>query len=190
MIDQFGMDRRALLQRVLMLTGAAMLPGGAQALAAAAKGGKRTLSPARYAVLTALADTIVPKTDTAGALDAEVPARLDALVGIWATPEHKAEIVAAIDKVDVEARAKQGKGFDALTAEERTAFLTAYDAAALKAPRPRPHRHPPRLRRCPWARPRPRSIPITASPSRKPRCRSPVRWRRGSPIPATTGSRN
>jgi hypothetical protein len=134
MIDQFGMDRRALLQRVLMLTGAAMLPGGAQALAAAAKGGKRTLSPARYAVLTALADTIVPKTDTAGALDAEVPARLDALVGIWATPEHKAEIVAAIDKVDVEARAKQGKGFDALTAEERTAFLTAYDAAALKAP--------------------------------------------------------
>lgn len=134
MIDHFGMDRRALLQRALMLTGAAMLPGGAQALAAAAKSGKRTLSPARYAVLTALADTIVPKTDTAGALDAEVPARLDALIGVWANPEHKAEIIAAIDKVDSETRAKQGKGFAALTPAERAAFLTPYDIAALKAP--------------------------------------------------------
>jgi hypothetical protein len=134
MIDQFGMDRRALLQRALMLTGAAMLPGGAEALAAAAKSGKRTLTPARYAVLTALADTIVPKTDTGGALDAGVPAKLDALVGVWATPEHRAEIVAAIDKVDVAARAKLGKGFAALTPDERAAFLTPYDAAALKAP--------------------------------------------------------
>lgn len=134
MIDHFGMDRRALLQRALMVTGAAMLPGGAEALAAAAKGGKRTLSAPRYATLTALADTIVPKTDSVGALDADVPAKLDALVGVWATPEHKAEIIAAIDKVDVEARAKQGKSFAALTPAERTAFLTPYDAAALKAP--------------------------------------------------------
>lgn len=134
MIDHFGMDRRALLQRALMLTGAAMLPGGAEALAAVTKGGKRTLSPSRYATLTALADTIVPKTDSVGALDAEVPAKLDALVGAWATPEHKAEIVAAIDKVDVEARAKQGKSFAALTPAERTTFLAPYDAAALKAP--------------------------------------------------------
>lgn len=134
MIDHFGMDRRALLQRALMLTGAAMIPGGAQAIAAAAKSGKRALSPARYAVLTALADTIVPKTDTAGALDAEVPARLDALVGVWANPEHKAEIIAAIDKVDSEARTKQGKGFAVLTPAERAAFLTPYDIAALKAP--------------------------------------------------------
>lgn len=134
MIDHFGMGRRALLQRALMLTGAAMLPGGAQALAAAAKAGKRTLTPARFATLTAVADTIVPKTDTAGALDAGVPAKLDALVGVWATPEHKAEIIAAIDKVDVEARAKQGKGFAELSPAERTAFLTPYDAAALKAP--------------------------------------------------------
>jgi hypothetical protein len=134
MIDHFGMDRRALLQRALMLTGAAMLPGGAQALAAAAKSGKRTLSPARYAVLTALADTIVPKTDTAGALDAEVPARFDALVGVWANPEHKAEIIGAIDKIDSEARAKQGKGFAALSPAERATFLTPYDIAALKTP--------------------------------------------------------
>ena len=84
--------------------------------------------------MTALADTIVPKSDSVGALDAEVPAKLDALVGIWATPEHKAEIIAAIDRVDVEARAKHGKGFAALSPAERTAFLTPYDAAALKVP--------------------------------------------------------
>lgn len=132
MIDHFEMDRRALMQRVLMLAGATMLPGGTEALAAAAKGGKRALSPARLATVTALADTIVPKTDTGGALDAEVPAKLDALLAVWASPEHKAEVLAGIDKVDVEARAKQGKTFAALTPAERTAFLTPYDAAALK----------------------------------------------------------
>lgn len=134
MIDHFGMERRALLQRALMLTGAAMLPGAAEALAAAAKGATRNLTPARYAVLKALADTIVPKTDTAGALEADVPAKLDALVGNWASPEHKAEILAAIDKVDAETRSKQGKGFADLSPAERLTFLTPYDAAALKPP--------------------------------------------------------
>lgn len=134
MIDHFGMDRRALLQRALMLTGTAMLPGGTQALAAAVKAGKKALTPARLTALTALADTIVPKTDSVGALDAEVPAKLDALLAVWASPEHKAEIIAALDRVDVEARAKHGKPFAALSPEERTAFLTPYDAAALKTP--------------------------------------------------------
>lgn len=134
MIEHLGMDRRALLQQALMLAGAAMLPGGADALAAAAKGGKKALTPARLTTLTALSDTIVPKTDSVGALDAEVPAKLDALLAGWATPEHKAEILAAIERVDVEARAKQGKPFAQLSTDERAAFLTPYDAAALKTP--------------------------------------------------------
>jgi hypothetical protein len=56
------------------------------------------------------------------------------LVGVWANPEHKAEIIAAIDKIDSEARAKQGKGFAALSPAERATFLTPYDIAALKTP--------------------------------------------------------
>lgn len=138
MMDGSGMDRRSLLQRALVLAGVAVLPGGAQALAAAAKSGKRQLEAGRYALLVAIADTIVPKTDTAGAIEAGVPEKIDALLGTWAAPGRKAEIVAAIDKIDALAREKHQRGFVALTPAERLAVLTPHDAAALKPAPPSP----------------------------------------------------
>lgn len=139
MTQATGLDRRSLLQRALVLAGVAVLPGGAEVLAAAASGAKRQLDPARYAVLTALADTIVPKTATPGALDANVPQNVDALLGAWASPKHKAEIVGAIDEIDGLARAKHQRPFAILTPVERAGVLGPYDAAALKpAPKPAP----------------------------------------------------
>lgn len=139
MTNGMAMDRRELLQRALVLAGVAVLPGGAQALAAAAQGAQRQLEPARFALLSALADTIVPKTDTPGALDAKVPENLDALLGTWASPQHKAEIVGALDELDRLAREKHQRGFVALTPAERAAVLAPHDAAALKAaPKPPP----------------------------------------------------
>lgn len=132
-----GMDRRALLQRALLLVGAATLPGGTQALAAAAKAAKPTFTPAHFAVLTALADTIVPKTDTAGAVEVGVPKLVDGIIGNWATPEHKVLFGTALDKLDAYARAQKQQSFVALTPEDRLAVLTPYDVAALKtAPKP------------------------------------------------------
>lgn len=132
-----GIDRRALLQRALLLVGAAALPGGTQALAAAAKSAKRQLDAPHYALLTAVADTIVPKTDTPGAVEAGVPQYVDALLGAWATPQRKAEILGALDTIDRLARAKHGRGFAQLTPAEREAVLAPHDIAALK-PAPAP----------------------------------------------------
>ncbi len=133
-----GLDRRALLQRAFALAGAAMLPGGAEALATAVKAGKRQLDPARYALLTALADTIVPKTDSVGALDAGVPANVDALLGTWASPSRRVQLIAAMDKIDALARTKHKRAFAALSPAERAAVLTPHDAAALKILPPPP----------------------------------------------------
>lgn len=129
-----SLDRRALLQRILLLAGAAVVP--VEALAAAVEPSARLLEPARYSLLTAVADTIVPKTETAGALDVEVPAQLDALLRNWAAPPRRAELIAALDAIDAGARKAKGKSFAALTADARHEFLSAHDAAALRPPSP------------------------------------------------------
>ena len=134
-----NMDRRALLARALTLVGAAALPGGTEALAAAARAARPTLTPARFALLSALADTIIPKTDTPGAVEVGVPRLVDGMLGTWAKPSRKVEIAAALDKLDGVAREKHQRGFAELTPEERLAVLTPYDAAAMKpAPKAAP----------------------------------------------------
>lgn len=131
------LNRRTMLQQALLLVGAAAMPGGADALAAvAAQGGKRQLDAPRYRLLTAIADTIVPKTDTPGAVEAGVPQLVDALLGNWASPARRADLLAAMDKIDGLAREQKGKPFADLTPGEREALLIPHDAAALKTPPP------------------------------------------------------
>lgn len=136
MIDGITLGRRALLGNMALLLGVAALP--AEALAAGGKKAKPFLSKPRLALLEAVSDTIMPATDTPGALDAGVPARIDALLGKWAAPATRDEVVAALDRIDAAARAEKGKAFAAISATDREAFLRAYDAAALKAVPPPP----------------------------------------------------
>lgn len=126
----FAVDRRALIQRMGLLLGASALP--LEAFAAPAKGAKRFLSAPRFKLLGAVADTIVPATDTPGAIAAGVPARLDGMLTSWASPATRTAIVAALDRIDVAAKTQTGKGFAALTAARRDAVLRPHDIAALK----------------------------------------------------------
>lgn len=131
MHDGLNLDRRGLLQRVALLLGAAALPAG-NLLAAPAKNAKAVLSAPQLELLSAVADTIVPVTDTPGALAANVPALLEAMLRDWASPASRVAIVGALDKIDAAAMAKSGKPFTALAAEERLTFLRAHDTASLK----------------------------------------------------------
>ena len=130
------LDRRALLQRALWLAGAAAVPGFTfEALAKAAKK-PQLLDPGKFALLTAVADTIVPRTATPGAIDAGVPATFDAMLRNWASPTHRADLIAVLGKID--AAAGPG-GFGKLTPAKRKEVLAAYDVAALK---PAPSKEP------------------------------------------------
>jgi gluconate 2-dehydrogenase gamma chain len=124
-------DRRTLLERAAWLLGAAALPG--EALARPAARARNFLTPVRMTLLSAVADTIIPQTDTPGALAAHVPAKFDALLTNWASPERKVELVGALTRINDAAIAQQKMGFAALTPEKRKALLTAYDIAALKS---------------------------------------------------------
>lgn len=120
------LDRRRMLEGVGALIGLSVLP--AEALAAAAKARPHLLSPADAALLTAVADTLIPRTDTPGAVQAGVPARFEALLKNWASPAHRAAHLAALAAIGAAAKAKAGRPFAALPAAQRTSFLTAYDA--------------------------------------------------------------
>lgn len=129
-------DRRGMIARMMALVGATAVSGlPADVLAKpAAKSAKaaRFLDPTRFALLTAIADTIVPVTDTPGAVAAGVPANLDGMLAHWASPPRREMLVGAIAEIDALAQAQQGKGFVALSPEQRLALLSAHDAAALK----------------------------------------------------------
>ncbi|MCE7795996.1 gluconate 2-dehydrogenase subunit 3 family protein [Sphingobium sufflavum] len=133
MSELLHLDRRSLLSQALLLVGATATAGlSGSALAKVAAGPKRFLDAPNFTVLSAVADTIVPRTKTAGAVDAGVPATFDALLLNWASPATRTLLKGALLDIDQQARTQQGKGFAALSPEARLAFLTPYDAAASK----------------------------------------------------------
>jgi hypothetical protein len=134
------MERRALLQRALLLAGATLVPTASLEALAKSGAAPQLLSNARFRLLSAVADTIVPVTDTPGALAADVPKNFDALLRNWASPIRRAELIAALERIDAHAREQGNKGFAAMTPSARNALLTLYDRSALAptAPGARP----------------------------------------------------
>lgn len=131
MQGQVSIDRRSLIAGIAAAIGAASLPS--EALAAPAHSSvSRFLTQPQFALLGAVADTIMPATDTPGALAAQVPARLDVLLLNWASAQTRTEIVDALERIDAAAKVQAQKGFAALAAADRLAILRPHDAAALK----------------------------------------------------------
>lgn len=120
-----GTDRRALLRSLAVLLGGAAA-GAAPSLTWAANAEPRFFSPDEFSLLTETVDIIIPRTDTLGAVDAGVPAAMDALMVSWASTERRAEFRKVLADLDAAARA-DGAGFMASSRERRVAVLTAYD---------------------------------------------------------------
>src|SRR3546814_8566129 len=72
-----GLDRRALIQRALLLVGGAAL---SLPQVAWAQEGAPYLAPERLDLIAAYADSVIPATDTPGAIDAGVPRAIDAML--------------------------------------------------------------------------------------------------------------
>lgn len=118
-----ALNRRETLGGLAALLGVSVLP--ADVLAKAAKSQVRLPAPI-HALATAYADTLIPRTDTPGAVDAGVPGLFAALLADWAAPPTRAGVLEALQKIDVAA----GKGgFAAKSAAQRKAMLAPYDQA-------------------------------------------------------------
>ena len=128
------MDRRRMLESAAALIGLAALPEAAFAAAGkVASARPAVLDRPGLALVSAVADTLIPRTDTPGALQAGVPAKFHGLLRDWANPVHRAALIAALGKIDAAAKSGAGKPFALLPAAKRTEVLRAYDSANLKA---------------------------------------------------------
>ena len=123
-------DRRSLIRNALLLVGAGVTANPAAALAktAARKAAKapRFFTSAQMAVLSEVADIIIPRTDTPGAKDAGVPQAFDSLMHDWASAQHQAEYRSVVDEFG-------GAGLMKLKPADRLALVTKMDAAKIAA---------------------------------------------------------
>ena len=126
------LDRRALL------LGAVFLLGGAAALTRFArtsttKTGAETpaLSGEQFMLLEQVADTLIPATDTPGALAAGAPAFIRDMLTDWAAADTRTEIITVLESIERQAWAQFGAAFLELSADRRLAVLRRYDEDAL-----------------------------------------------------------
>lgn len=80
--------------------------------------------------LNDIAETMIPRTDTPGAADAEVAAILDGMMITWAIELTRQQFRRAIKQVEILATQESGKAYASLMPGDRFALLDRSDQAA------------------------------------------------------------
>jgi hypothetical protein len=128
------------LNRRALLAGAVFLLGGAAALSrftrrpaddAAADG--PVLSADQFALLEQVSETMVPATDTGGALAAGVPAFIREMLAAWGSRSTRAEISEVLESIEQHAWRKFGMTFLEMPAQRRLEVLKEFDATRIAA---------------------------------------------------------
>jgi hypothetical protein len=117
--------RDALKTLIVSVGGGSLLSacGGSAAVGTITPGtARRFYSESEMALLSRVSDLLLPRTDTPGALDANVPALLDQLMAEWANSETQTSHRAALAVLDTQLQIHSG-----------TDFLSASDAVAEQA---------------------------------------------------------
>jgi gluconate 2-dehydrogenase gamma chain len=127
-------DRREAIRRAALLAGVALSPGWLMAVGPAfteAPAGKQAspasagsrLTPVHAAIAGAVADRILPRTDTPGAADVGVPAFIDLLYAEFMTADERKMLADGLNGVEVAAKAAHGGAFTTLTADRQDTVL-------------------------------------------------------------------
>ena len=125
------LTRREALARIIAATGG--IVGAEYLLAGCARLDKRRrteFGADAMALLDAIAETIIPATDSPGAREAGVAAFMVKVVNDCYDDEAHLAFERGIDAVDDASRRRHGKAFMASTPAERTALLGAIDRQA------------------------------------------------------------
>lgn len=82
----------------------------------------RTLNPQQQAIVTEIADLIIPTSDTPGASDVKVPEFIDLIATEWMSDDERAAFLAGLNEIDA-------KGFAKLSGQQKVAALASLDKA-------------------------------------------------------------
>jgi len=138
-----AIDRREAIRRAAMLLGGAL---SASTVAAAVAACERASAPAGVwkprafdlhdaDLVAAIAEHILPQTDTPGARAAQVDRFIDSVVADYHTPAERDAFIAGLRDVDARAREEHGAAFLDCDAARQHALLAAMDRDAF----PRDH---------------------------------------------------
>ena len=129
-----GIDRREAIRRAALLAGIVLAPHWltlADSVRPLAQ--PRYLTPAQLAIAGAIADRIIPRTDTPGAADVGVPAFIDLLYGEFMTEAERQLLTDGVGGVEAAARSAHGASFPTLAADRQDVLLRNI-AGAEKSP--------------------------------------------------------
>jgi len=93
------------------------------AAAAVPEGELRFFTPDQRNLVAALAETIIPQTDTPGAIDAGVPRYIEFMAREWLRPEERGIFMRGLIETERMAAETFGKAFAACRADERERIL-------------------------------------------------------------------
>lgn len=136
--DAQTMTRREAIKRAALFLGVALSPSlisGALHAAAAPAGASAKpnfLSAKQMETTAAIAERILPRTDTPGAIDVGVPAFIDLMVGKYSNVEEQKRFTEGLAEVDARSAAKHQRGYGALTAAQQDALLMELAVEAQK----------------------------------------------------------
>lgn len=125
------MKRRDLLRAAGATTVLAVWPRNAEAAWARVLAGYQTpggLTPQQRALVTGIADTILPRSDTPGASDVGVVDWVNLIVAEYYADDVRAGFIQGLDTIDAQVRASNGKPFSELSADLQQQVVAALDA--------------------------------------------------------------
>ena len=130
------MDRREAIKRTALISGLAVSHSLIAAMMQGCKVDKAPdwtpsyLTPEEAEQVAAMAETILPKTDTQGAKDVFVDRYIDLVAQDCLEPEEQAKFKESLAEANAAAMKAHSKNFAACTPEEQLALLTTIDQAA------------------------------------------------------------
>ena len=135
-MTQFHLDRRDMFKGLLAISAAGALAAcGKQGLEEERAASERppvrpgaAFDASEMALIAALAQTLIPKTETAGAKEAGVPETLQDLATDWGNADFRTYWRAGLSALNTALTGSGGGRFDELSPEARANALSAYDA--------------------------------------------------------------
>ena len=91
-------------------------------------------SPEQRKVVAAIAQTIIPRTDTPGAIDAGVPHFIELMVAQWFNEEERDIFQEGLKDMGTRIPREYGQPFDQLSGEQQLSILEAMEEAASDSP--------------------------------------------------------
>lgn len=126
--------RREVLQGLIVSIGGASAltacGGVANVMATRPGATPRFYSDSEYALVTRISDLIIPRTETPGAVDANVPGYMDGLMTDWASSETKNAHRTALRQIKRELDQRAGADFLTVSDSAAESSLASFDAAA------------------------------------------------------------